>query len=82
MEQLEITARSLCKHFGDDRAIDSLTAGDAEGYRKWLRMKGNERKNFKVGLAENTVRRRIGRTKQFFKLLVHVSLIGEQPKGR
>ena len=79
IEQLEITARSLCHKFGDDRPIDSITSGDAEGFRKWLETKGNERKGYKCGLARNTVRRRIGRSKQFFRYAVKRKLITDNP---
>ncbi len=79
IEQLEITARSLCKMFGDDKPIDSFTAGDAEVFRKWLETKGNERKKYKTGLARNTVRRRIGRSKQFFNAAIKHELITKNP---
>ncbi|WP_145207226.1 phage integrase SAM-like domain-containing protein [Stieleria magnilauensis] len=79
IEQLEITARSICRRFGDDKRIDTFTAGDAEDFRKWLETKGNERKKYKVGLAKNTVRRRIGRTKQFFGAAVKHELISRNP---
>ena len=49
IEQLEITAPSLCKKLGNDRRIDDVTAGDAEDYNKWLQTKGNERKRYKTG---------------------------------
>jgi integrase len=79
VEQLEIAARSLCKHLGDDRRIDAVTAGDAEDYRKWLLTKGNERKGYTCGLAANTVRRRIGRSKQFFKAAIKHELLTRNP---
>ena len=79
IEQLEITARSLCKKFGDDKRIDTFTAGDAESYRKWLQTKGNERKKYKTGLATGTVRRRIGRSKQFFNAAIKHELIDKNP---
>jgi len=79
VEQLEITARSLCHFLGADRCIDDVTAGDAEDFRKWLQTKGNERKKYSCGLADNTVRRRIGRSKQFFNAAVKHELIGRNP---
>lgn len=78
-EQLEITARSLRKHFGDDRRIDTINAGDAEDFRKWLQTRGNERKGYKTGLAMWTVRRRIGRSKQFFNAAMKHELIVNNP---
>ncbi len=79
IEQLEISARSLCKRFGDDKPIDTFTAGDAESYRKWLQTKGNERKKYVTGLAKGTVRRRIGRAKQFFNAAIKHELITRNP---
>ena len=79
IEQLEITARSLTKFFGPDRRIDQVTAGDAEDYRRWLEKDGNERQQYKTGLAKNTVRRRIGRSKQFFTSAVKHELIPRNP---
>ncbi len=76
---LEITARSLCWKFGQDKRIDTFNAGDAETYRKWLQTNGNERKRYKVGLAPNTVRRTIGRCKQFFGLALKHELIRRNP---
>ncbi|MDF1844334.1 MAG: phage integrase SAM-like domain-containing protein [Rubripirellula sp.] len=78
-EQLEITARSLCKKFGGETPMDQITAGDAEAYRKWLETTGNERRGYSCGLAKNTVRRRIGRSKQFFGYAVKLKLIAENP---
>lgn len=79
LEQLEIAARSMVKFFGTDRTIDSITAGDAEDYRRWLEKKGNELKEYKQGLARNTVRRRIGRAKQFFQAAVKHELLSRNP---
>ncbi len=79
IELLEVTARSLCHMFGNDKRIDTFNAGDAETYRKWLQTKGNERKGYKSGLAPNTVRRTIGRTKQFFTAAIKHELISRNP---
>jgi len=79
IELLQITARSLCHKFGNEKRIDSFTAGDAETYRKWLQTNGNERKGYKTGLAQNTVRRTIGRAKQFFTAVVKHELISRNP---
>lgn len=79
LEQLEITARSLTKFFGTDRRIDQVTAGDAEDYRRWLEKTGNERQQYRTGLAKNTVRRRIGRSKQFFESAVKHELLTRNP---
>jgi integrase len=79
IELLTVTARSLCHKFGDDKRIDTFNAGDAETYRKWLQTNGNERKKYKAGLALNTVRRTIGRCKQFFGSAVKHQLISRNP---
>jgi integrase len=79
LEKLEITARSLVKFFGTDRTIDSITAGDAEDYRRWLEKSGNERRKYKTGLAKNTVRRTVGRSKQFFQSAVKHELLTRNP---
>jgi len=54
--RLEFSSRLLVEHFGADRRLDSVTVGDAEGYSRWL----------SLSRAGNTVRREIGRAKQFF----------------
>ncbi len=79
IEQLEIVARGLCKKFGGERRLDDITPGDAEDFRKWLQTKGNERKKYKTGLAHNTVRRRIGRSKEMFRAAVKHRHIEENP---
>lgn len=79
LEQLEIAARSLTKFFGPERRIDQVTAGDAEDYRRWLEKNGNERQQYETGLAKNTVRRRIGRAKQFFTSAVKHEILTRNP---
>ncbi|MGB7329539.1 MAG: phage integrase SAM-like domain-containing protein, partial [Rubripirellula sp.] len=79
IEQLEIAARSLCKKLGKNRRIDDINAGDAEDFRKWLQTNGNERKKYKTGLAKGTVRRRIGRAKQFFNAAIKHEIIVRNP---
>jgi integrase len=79
VEQLEITARGLLQYFGPDRSIETITPGDAEDFRNWLQTAGSEYSGFKTGLADNTVRRRIGRCKQFFHAAVKHELIARNP---
>ncbi len=79
IELLTVTARSLCRKFGDDKRIDTFNAGDAETYRKWLQSNGNERKKYETGLAQNTVRRTIGRCKQFFGSAIKHELLTRNP---
>ncbi|MFM9962871.1 MAG: tyrosine-type recombinase/integrase [Planctomycetaceae bacterium] len=53
------TRRCLVDKFGADKPLSEITTGDAKDWRMWL--KSNEK------LAENTIRRRVGFAKQFFK---------------
>ncbi|WP_160167317.1 tyrosine-type recombinase/integrase [Rhodopirellula sp. SWK7] len=76
---LEQTARSLRHKFGDSKRIDTFTAGDAETFRKWLESSGNQRRDYKTGLAPNTVRRIIGRCKQFFGSAVKNEVLTRNP---
>lgn len=65
------TKRCLIGFFGADRAIDSITPGDADAWRIWLDQ--HEK------LADNTVRRRCGIAKQFFRAAQRRRLIVENP---
>ncbi len=56
--------------FGDDWEIDSFPAGDAEDFRRSLE---------KRKLATNTIRRRIGQSKQFFGSAAKHRLISDNP---
>lgn len=67
--RLEFAARLLVEHFGADRRLDSVTAGDAEVYSRWL---GQTR-------ASNTVRRQVGWAKQFFGAAVKHELLTRNP---
>ena len=64
------TQRNLLDFFGPDKPLPEITEGDADGYRLYL---------IGQGLAENTVRRRCGIAKQFFKSAVRHRLIGTNP---
>lgn len=65
-EKLEIVRDRLIEHFGTDRDMASITAGDAEDFRLYL---------VKVGNGENTIRRTIGRARQLFKAAIKRELI-------
>lgn len=65
------TRRCLIEFFGADRALRDITPGDADDWRLWLK---TEQK-----LADNTVRRRCGIAKQFFKAAVRKGLIAKNP---
>ncbi len=63
--------RNLVDYFGAEKPMRSVTAVDARAFRKWLQ--DHE------GQAENTMRRRCGRARQFFKAAVKANLIDENP---
>lgn len=69
----------LVEFFGADRRLDSITAGDAERWRIWLATEGNQREKDRCGLADNTVRRRTGRVRQFFGYAVKQGAISKNP---
>lgn len=70
IEQLKLTAKGLCEILGEDTPIDQITPGKAEDFRRELE---------KRKLAINTIRRRIGRAKQFFASAVKHKLIEDNP---
>ena len=65
------TRRCLVGFFGADKALSDITPGDATAWRLWL---VTEQK-----LSDNTVRRRCGFAKQFFRHAVKQRLITENP---
>jgi len=64
------TRRNLVEHFGPGRRLRDITPGDADAWRMGL---------IQQGLADNTVRRRCGIAKQFFKAAVRRKLIRSNP---
>ena len=60
----------LVEHFGADKPIADITAGDADEWRLFLVGKG---------LAEATIRRRSGAAKQFFKVGVRKGFLPSNP---
>ena len=67
---LERVRRYLIDYMGSDRQMRNVTAGDAEDFRQHLIRK------FK---ADNTVRRTIGRSRQFFHAAIQHGLIQANP---
>jgi len=63
--------RNLVDYFGVDKPMRSVTAADAKAFRQWLQ--DNEEQ------AENTMRRRCGRARQFFAAAIKSKLIDENP---
>ena len=64
------TRRNLIKYFGPEKPIREISEGDADEWRLFL---------IAEGLADNTVRRRCGIAKQFFKAAVKKKLILQNP---
>lgn len=67
---LEQTRRRLLSYFGANRALRSITPADAEDFRLHL---------VKARLSDNTIRRTIGRARQFFKAAIRRGLIPSNP---
>ena len=63
--------RNLVDHFGYGKPMRSIKHSDATAFRKWLEEH--------EGQAENTIRRRCGRFRQFFKAAMKAKLIDENP---
>ena len=68
---LETCERNLVDYFGADRPMRSITTADAKAFRQWLEEHEKQ--------AENTLRRRCGRARQFFKAAIKAKLIDENP---
>jgi len=64
------TRRGLLEHFGADKPLREITQGDADRWRLYL---------IGQGLAANTVRKRCGNAKQFFRAAVRSKLVSENP---
>lgn len=63
--------RNLLDYFGTEKPMRSVTAADAKAFRQWL-LDHEEQ-------AENTMRRRGGRARQFFAAAIKAKLIDENP---
>lgn len=63
--------RNLVAFFGADKLMRSITAADARAFRQWLQEHEEQ--------AENTMRRRCGRARQFFASAMKAKLIDENP---
>jgi integrase len=66
------TRRCLVEFFGAAKPLREITPGDADRWRLWL---GEQ------GLSENTVNRRCGFAKQFFRSAMRQRLLRENPFG-
>jgi len=70
LEHLHRIKTDLVEHFGGEKPLRDITPGDADEFRLFLIGKR---------LAENTLRRRCGRAKQFFTVAVRRQLIPINP---
>jgi len=75
--------RNLLEHFGADRPITSITAGDAKDFERYLKTEARKirygDKSKSDGLSGDTVRKRICDSKQFFQDAVDRELIRKNP---
>ena len=65
------TRRCLVAYFGESKPLRDISAGDTDDWRRWL---ASDQK-----LSDNTVRRRCGIAKQFFRFALRSRLIHENP---
>jgi integrase len=79
--KLELTKINLTDFFGPDRLLSTITPGDADDWRRWLRRKTPSKPGEPTppGFADNTARRTCGRAKQFFEAARRKKLISESP---
>ena len=66
---LNYARQFLCECFGENKPLVEITPGDGDEFRRWLSKR----------LAENTVRRHVGRCKQFFRAAQRKRLLAENP---
>ncbi len=69
----------LVAYFGASKPIRDIRAEDAKRWRIWLATNGNRRDKDRKSMADATVRRRVGKAKQFFGEAVERGLIDENP---
>ena len=70
-ESYRSVERNLVAYFGADKPLSAISAGDADDWRRWLASS--------EGLAENTIRRRCGFAKNFFRAAVRKKLLTDSP---
>ena len=75
--------RSLIEYFGSNKLIASVTPGDADEFRRWMAAGevGSDGTVVRKKLSDNTVRRRCGFARQFFRAAMRKRLINENPFG-
>jgi len=76
------TRRCLIAYFGAGKALADITLADADDWRRWLATEEKVAgKIVRKKLAENTIRRRCGVARQFFRVAVRRRLIAVNPFG-
>lgn len=80
-KQLRHVRRNLLAFLDSNRCITTIGKGDAEDFRIYLQTKARRVAKGKppAGLGKNTVRRRIGRSREFFNLAVRREIIAVNP---
>ncbi|WP_420844084.1 tyrosine-type recombinase/integrase [Lacipirellula parvula] len=76
------TQEGLIEYFGASKPLSEISEGDADDWRRWLatsgkRSDGSTRKR----LGDNTIRRRCGVARQFFRAALRKRLIVANPFG-
>ncbi len=71
VDNMKQVRRCLVDCFGTARPLDRITPGDCDAWRDWLAAEQH--------LAENTIRRRCGIARQFFRAAVRQRLLTENP---
>ncbi|MEX1026418.1 MAG: phage integrase SAM-like domain-containing protein, partial [Candidatus Paceibacterota bacterium] len=81
IETYEKARDNLVDYFKKEKLIREITAADAKRWRIWLATEGNRRdtKSGRTDMADETVRRRTGKAKQFFAEAVERGLIEQNP---
>ena len=70
--------RNLKEHFGEGRAVDTITEGDADRFKEYLI--GQKKKSGDAGgLAHTTVYKRLQFARMFFRAAVRNRLIASNP---
>ena len=79
---VEQVVRNLNEFFGVDRALTSITAGDAEDFKRWLSTEARSRgagRNKSTGLSPATVAKRLQRCSAIFGDALKRKIITENP---
>jgi len=73
------TRRCLLEFFGPNRTLRDIKPGDADAWRAWLATSANARDKECDELSSNTVNRRTGIARQFFRAAQRLGLIDSNP---